>query len=367
MKYHIEEIFKEFGQFDRIVTISFFTDSPSYSEYPDLLTGTFYYTPKERADLEERIHNTFKTVGFVKFKEVLKETSNEQNRNLRQAGINCEDISTIFFLSEFNNENKFQSTQTKKLPNPNIIEIDDNFDYESIFVNLYSRKIADGDRLTPEEEAEFFGLSLSFEGKDIESISDPELVNNDPGKLLTRIKKYYLKSRLTHNHASDDEINELKEIEFQEIKQKILVLRKEIERVGIRKENIDIIKCRIEHIVPELLQFREKRLTHGKFAVWLNYKRFLHIFLEHVSETNLGGNFESKTKFQYVKDDIFRLIEIVLDIVYDEIQKHFIEKPEKNFKRHGEMAIYYDGDYYALDINPSGLLMTFYKWDKNRD
>ena len=129
----------------------------------------------------------------------------------------------------------------------------------------------------------------------------------------------------------------------------------------VRKKNFEKIRPQIEQITPFLLEFNEKRLTHGKFPIWLNYERFLHIFLEHVNEVNLGGNFEDKTKFQYLIDDIFRLIEIVIDSIEYEIQKHFVEKSGKNFKRHGEMAVYYKGDYYVIAINPDGLLMTFYK------
>jgi hypothetical protein len=80
-----------------------------------------------------------------------------------------------------------------------------------------------------------------------------------------------------------------------------------------------------------------------------------------VNETNPGGTFENKTRFQYLIDDILDLIPRVLDVVEEEIQRHFVETPEQNFKRHGEMSVYYNGDYYAIDINPSGLLMTFYK------
>lgn len=363
MKYSIEKTFKEFGQFDKIVTISFFTDSSSHSEYPDLMTGTFYYSPREIAELEDRIHETNNSNGFVKFKEILNEVNDEQKTNLIRIGINCEDISSIFFLPEYNQENKFQSKQIRKLPKPNIIEIDidDSFKYDSFFINSHERKIADGCKLTPAEEAEYLGISLNFDARDIESINNSEYIDNETGKLKISIKKYFLKSRLRHKQANDEEIEELKEIENQELVHKILVLRKEITRAGIGNDNFDKIKPQIEQIIPFLLEFNEKRLTHGKFPVWLSYERFLHIFLEHVNETNLGGNFEDKTKFQYLIDDIFRLTEIVLDSIEKDIQKHFIERPDKNYKRHGEMAVYYNGDFYVIAINPSGLLMTFYK------
>lgn len=359
MGYSIEEIYRQFGQYDKIVTVSFLDNSPSYEEYNDSVTGSFYYSLQERRVLEEQIDKTNDSLGFVKFKEILNNVDDVKKENLMSVGINCEDIAEIFYLIQINQENKFQSKKTRKLPNPNIIEydIDDDFDYDSMLLNLNERKIADGYKLTPEETAEHRGTLLNRYNKSIESI------NQEPEDLKILIKKYFLKCRLKHKQAEEKEITELKELESRELEHKILILQDEIKKssIGKGKERIEKIKPQIEQITPFFIEFSEKRLTHGKSPIWLNYERFLHIFLRHVDETNLGGNFEDKTKFQYLIDDIFRLIEIVLDSIEDDIQKHFIERPDTNFKRHGEMAIYYNGDYYVVDINPDGLLMTFYK------
>lgn len=357
MRYSIEKIYKLFGRFDKIVTISFHRVSPSFLEYSDSLTGTFYYSPKERSILEEQIQYMNDSSGFIKFKEVLNNVSDSKKETLIRDGINCEDIADIFYLPQFNQENKFQSKETRKLPAPNIIEIDfdDDFDYDSMLINLNERKFESGHKLTPEETAEHYGILLNIERKGIESI------DQESNELNILIKKHYLRSRLRHKQANEKEINELKEIENKELMNKVMILRNEIKEAGIGKKSFEKIKPQIEQITPYLLEFNEKRLTHGKFPVWLNYERFLHIFLGHVNETNLGGTFDDKTKFQYLIDDIFRLIEIVLDSIEDDIQTHFVEYSGKNFKRHGEMAIYYNGDYFVIAINPNGLLMTFYK------
>ncbi len=360
MKYTLEKIFKEFGQFDKIVTLSFFPDSPSFFEYPDLMTGMFCYSPKERLKSEELSLGENKTYGFIRFKEILNEINENQKTYLLRIGINCEFISNIFTLKGFNQENKFHSEQRRELPKPNIIEIDieDNFDYDSMFINLNKRKIQDGYKLTPEELAEYNGISLNFKEQEI---YDSEFYKSKTEKLERLVRKHFLKSRLRHKHANDKEIEELNNIENQELIHKIIVLQKEIKRAGVGIKNFDIIRPKIEKLFPFLLEFTEKKLTNGKIPVWLSFERFLHIFLEHVHETNLGENFKDKTKFQYLINDIYRLIENVLVSIDDEIQNHFLTKPDKNFKRHGELAIYYNGDYYVIAINPSGLLMTFYK------
>ncbi|MCP4553594.1 MAG: hypothetical protein GY834_16475 [Bacteroidetes bacterium] len=357
MKYSIEKIYKDYGQFDKIVTLSFFQESPSFNEYPDLMTGTFLYSPKESAQMEEMIQTDISTKGQIRFKEVLNEVNKDQKRNLIRNGINCDEISNIFFLPELNQENEYKSKGTRKLPKPNIIEIDvdDNFDYDSMLLNLNERKLSSGYILIPEETAENIGTKLICENKDIEEIE------KENEELKVPIKKHYLKNKLRRKKATEKEEKELRKIESDEIAYKISLLRTEIQKAGISIKNFEKIRPQIETLIPLLLEFKEKRLTHGKFPIWLNYERFLHIFLEHVNETNLGGNFRDKSRFQYLIDDIFRLIEIVLDSIEEEIQKHYTEKTGKNFKRHGEMAVAYKGDYYVIDINPEGLLMTFYK------
>jgi hypothetical protein len=355
MDYSIEKIFKLFGQYDKIVTIEFFRNSPSYNEYKDSLTGSFYYSPKERKYLEENSES--ESSGFIKFKEVLNNVSKTQKEFLFKTGINSEDIMDIFYLRQYNRENKFQSREIRSLPKPHIIEvdIDDNFDYESMLINLNERKAASGHKLIPEETAEHFGTLLNFDSERFEK----QKPKND--ELNPAIRKHYLKSKLRHKQADENEIKELDEIKGKELTDKILTLREEIKNSGIGKKNYKKIEPQIEHLTKYIIEFHDKRLTHGKFPVWLDYNRFLHIFLRHVNETNPGGTFENKTRFQYLIDDILDLIPRVLDVVEEEIQRHFVETPEQNFKRHGEMSVYYNGDYYAIDINPSGLLMTFYK------
>ncbi len=353
MKYSIEKIYQDFGQFDKVVTITFHFGSPTFQENPEYITGVFIYTPMERKEMEELIQQEKANAGNIKFKELLNEVDSDKKDFLINHGINCEEIFSIFAFPEFNQTNDFNSTETRKLAEPNIIEVDldDDFNYDSILLSLNDRKLLRGYKLTPDESAEDIGTRMNYEKVDIKVQEE----------LKVPIRKYFLKTRERNKKATEAEIDELHFLETKEIANKISILREEIKSAGIAKKNFEKIKPQIEELTPFILKFNERRLTHKKFVIWLNYERFLHIFLGHVNEANLGGKFEGKTKFQYLIDDIFRLIEIVLDLIEDEIQKHFAETPGKNFKRHGEMAVYYKGDYYVIAINTDGLLMTFYK------
>lgn len=354
MRYSIEKIYQDFGQFDKVVTLSFYPDSPSFEEYPEYITGIFHYTPIERKEMEEIIQQNNSSIGFIKFKELNNEINVEKKYFLIKRGVNCEDLSSVFTFPLFNKSNESKSTVTRKLAEPNIIEVDfdDDFNCDLLLLYLNDRKFSRDDKLTPDETAEDLGTRLNYEKVELGGAQE---------ELKAPIRKHFLKCRVRNKKATEAEVDELRILESKEIANKISILRGKIKKAGITKKNFEKIKPQIEDLTPFLLKFNERRLNQGKFVVWLNYERFLHIFLGHVNETNLGGKFEDKTKFQYLIDDIFRLIEIVLVSIEDEIQKYFGETSGKNFKRHGEMAVYYKGDYYVVAINPDGLLMTFYK------
>lgn len=44
MAYTLEDIYKNFGQFDKVVTLSFAQNSQSYKNFPEYMTGIFLYT-----------------------------------------------------------------------------------------------------------------------------------------------------------------------------------------------------------------------------------------------------------------------------------------------------------------------------------
>lgn len=54
------------------------------------------------------------------------------------------------------------------------------------------------------------------------------------------------------------------------------------------------------------------------------------------------------------------LIEKVLGTIEGEIKRHFEEKPGKAFKRVGKMSVLFNRDYYCLQIDDEGRLVTLY-------
>jgi hypothetical protein len=94
--------------------------------------------------------------------------------------------------------------------------------------------------------------------------------------------------------------------------------------------------------------------------VYWDLSGYLHIALRHVKEMQIGS-FKGKTAFPYRLTELETLVERVLEQIEDEIYAHFGKPvPHGEFRRIGKWAVFFNGDHYALRIDPSGRLTTFY-------
>ena len=218
-----------------------------------------------------------------------------------------------------------------------------------------------GFKLIPEEISEHNGIILrKYEGKmpkeDLDQFTD------ENGEIRKDIKYYYLKSKFTNDKIDNKERGDLTIL----IQERAGImhdnLKKELQKSSAdwKAKGIEY-KEGLKNILSIASNFYSKRITHNKFPVWWDFERFLHIYLRHVSETQIGERFKGRSVFQYALKDIEDLIEIVLDSIDEEIQSHFAENPNVAFKRHGEMSVYFNGDFYTVHIDKEGRLMTFYK------
>ena len=101
MNYSIEDIYKFSGQFDKMASVSFYNNSDAFNKYGSYVTGTFYYTPDERVELQGIINQGEyeRNDGLVKIQiSHSKELTNEQKNELKYNGINASDISEILSL-----------------------------------------------------------------------------------------------------------------------------------------------------------------------------------------------------------------------------------------------------------------------------
>lgn len=219
-----------------------------------------------------------------------------------------------------------------------------------------------GYKLIPEEINRHNGIILRKYENQMPDEHLKNFKNLESGEIKEELKYHYLESKYYKDLLSEDEKKEYEEVIKKEVDSKIEILGKELQKSQEKWKEVGIdYKQALAWLIHFSSSFRPERLTHGKIPVWWDYESLLHIYMRHVSETQIGERFESKTVFQYKFKDIKRVIETVLKNTEDEIIEHFTTHPEREFKKVGAQSVYFNGDYYAFHISPNGRLRTFYK------
>lgn len=366
MKYSQEEIYKLTGQFDKVVSVSFAYNSDAKAKYGDYITGSFYYTPKERVRLEEVIaedeHEN--TDGLIKFTvgRAFRGLTKEQIGDLRFEGILASDIIEILSFAK-PVENEFSKADIRNLPDPITIKSNlSDVDEEELTLWTNSQRLKNSYKLIPEEINRHNAIILrKYEDKMPEEHLK-NFKNIETGEIKKELKFHYLNSKYYKDLLTDEEKVEFEKIIKEEVDEKIKILGKELQKSQEKWKTVGIdYKQALAWLIHFSSDFRPERLTHGEIPVWWDYENLLHIYMRHVSETKVGERFENKTVFQYKFRDIKSVIELVLKKIEKDIIKFFKENPEKDFKRVGEQSVYFKGDYYAIHISSKGKLRTFYK------
>lgn len=365
MRYSVEDIYNYSGQYDRTVTISFTPNSVPYEKYGSYVVGTLYYTPKEREYLQNTINQDDypQNDGIVKIDISHSDNlSRELQDELKHKGVKASDIIEIL---QFNSpvENEYSKSELRRLPDPIEVKVDlSDTDEEEMFLWLNNSRLKNGYKLIPSEINRHNGIIL----RKYEDRMPPEDLKNfldkETGEIKDEIRYEYLKSKFFKDLLNEDEKKEFEQKTGQIGKKRAEILSNELQRSSERFKEVGInYKEGLTLLMYLSTRFEDERLNAGKFPVWWDFERFLHIYMRHVGETQVGERFESKTVFQYKLKDVKKLVETVIKRIEDDIQEHFQERPDREFRRIGEMSVYYNGDYYAIQIAPDGRLMRFHK------
>ena len=145
------------------------------------------------------------------------------------------------------------------------------------------------------------------------------------------------------------------------------------ERMGILDDRLREIGSSIEKLkkaepdkanflINAVRRFHEKRYnTYGKFPLYLNLDGFLHIYLRHVDDLQIGWQYAHKDKFQLYEKDIETVMSRVIHGINTDYQVFKINHPDQRYSKYGKQSYYLLGDYYTIHINKDGSIGSFYK------
>lgn len=105
----------------------------------------------------------------------------------------------------------------------------------------------------------------------------------------------------------------------------------------------------------------------GKMPIYIDLDGYLHIYMRHVEEMKVNSHFEHKDNFQWNEDDVFMVMEKIIQKINDEIQSFFESNIDQKYSRYGEQSVYFEGDYYTFHIDSNGRIIAFYKNRKEHE
>lgn len=356
-----EEIYEYAGAQDCVATLTLNQESAKL--YGESLTVVFVYYQKERIALEKD-RTALNDISNVKAKELLGKLDGSFYDQLLKNGIPAKDIVEMLVGPDSEENNTYASPLLRK---PKVLEIpiegEDNGKDIYFMYGALCHFIADGIGLTPEEHNEYLAYKIVLErekltDKEREKIFDKNgaIVNQEVGYFWLLWKKEA--GKLTEKNKTD-----LMHLSQNRIANRFGLADKELQNMGLSfKKLAKTYPKKADLLFSKIVNFHKYRYNVvGKHLLYMSFESFLHIYLRHVKELAVENQFGKRSKFQLAEKDLKATMDIVLGALNNEYQTYKDEHPNSRFFRKGNMAYYYNGDYYDVDILPDGQIGSFYK------
>lgn len=356
-----EEIYAYAGAKDRVATLTLSQESARV--YGETLTVAFVYYQKERIALEKD-KTALNDISNVKAKELLGELDSSLHAQLLKDGVPTKDIVEMLVGPETENQNTYTSPHLRK---PKVLEIPfeskGNGDDIRFMYGALCHFISDGIELTPEEHNEYLAYKIVLEPEKLTEKEKAEIFDEN-GKIVNQeVAYFWLMWKNNAGQLTEKNKEDLMQLAKNRIVNRFELADKELGNMGLSLDKL--VKNYPEKanlLISRIINFHERRYNIvGRHLLYMSFKSFLHIYLRHVKELSVENQFGERSKFQLAEKDLNSTMNIVLDALNDEYQKYKDEHPNNRFFRKGNMAYYYNGDYYDIDILPDGQIGSFYK------
>ena len=357
-----EDLYELMGKNRFMSTFVLRPETEARSKYGQSVTGVIFNAKDEADDLKGFNENpAIVPEGPLKIDSPMPDLTQAQREDLKYGGILVTDIQYISFLPYSHDEGRHESGEKVV---PNIVEIpyegDGRVDYDNFYQHYVASKINSKTELIPYEKEKFIGITLGINDGHIDS----RLLNHlgfelEEVRNCLNIWYHRYKTRERRRTISEEERTKLADLEFIRRSENMIKFLAQIKKSGVSSKELLKRKQALQTIPSSLSRFEPNILLHGKKQVYWDIDSYLHITMRHVKQLQLG-HFKDRTPFPYRFEDLEALIGQVLGTIEDEIERHFREKPGKNFLRLGKMSVFFNGDYYCLQIDKGGRLVTLY-------
>ena len=223
--------------------------------------------------------------------------------------------------------------------------------------------IADGIELTQEEHNEYLAYKMVLEREKLTEKERKEIFDENGAIVNQEVGYFWLLWKKDTGKLTEKNKTDLMQLSQNRLANRFGIADKELQSMGLSFEKL--VKSYPEKaalLFSKIISFHEHRYNVvGKHLLYMSFESFLHIYLRHVKELAVENQFGERSKFQLAEKDLKATMDIVLGALNDEYQTYKDEHPDNRFFRKGNMAYYYNGDYYDVDILPDGQIGSFYK------
>lgn len=368
-QFSVEEVFSMFGKYDKFISIDFHPNSESAKKFGKSIMGTLIYNRRQRQDFNKLLEseNIPRTNGNVRIKpSPLCKLSDAQVNNLIKTGFTSGDIFEINHTA-IDYKDSYLDKNTKEIPGTINIKFDPTgFNHELMSLYILEKRISENNKpLIKAEWDELYALKILYKISEISDIEWTEKIFEKKSRTIKDSIRYHVyNSKLLRGIAlTKDESKDFAQLINHRYKLHAKLVDSEIKRSSNKKLQ-EFAKDNSE-LIQELKQnaffFDTENLSPfgAKHPVFLDIERYLHIFIRHYKEFQIGDWIGSKTPFLYNFKDIKRLIKIVIEQLQPQIDSAINEGREFNI--FDKKAYYFNGNYYVVHIDKNGRLLSFYQ------
>ena len=365
-----EQLYTYGGRNDSVFTLALRPGTESYQKYGNSPTVCFVYTQDERKALEEN-PSALNDNPLIKAKLLV--PSNGQCENATELllleGIKTQDIEEITVLPSIDENNTFQSKEKRTL---NVMEIPfkpygGGRDIGWIYGGMCRRK-RDGVGFMPDDEDLYTAYHFICDRDEMSEEERLKVIDKDGHIVMSNVGYHYLKWGEVAGLLGEKDKELLSELRRRKVHERFEVLKDELKRAGISFNQFrEKYKEQAFFFLQRLYTFHDRSFNIlGKHPMYMDYRSFVHIYLRHVDDVNMGEQLAQKDKFQLFEKDVMHMINHVMHELEKDYQQFRDTNPDKKYRRTGKMAYYCLGDYYEVFVDKDGRLESFYKASRKK-
>ncbi len=370
MEYTLEKIYSLVGKKDHVATLTFKEGSEAFKKYGNTITVVFMYEQAEREGLDKLIQDiSTYTHGIIKANELLFDLSEHKRKLLLEEGINSKDITNILYSPNAPNPNTFHTTE-KRVFNKHIIEMESlpkGGDLDWMY-GFQKELVQEGIILLSKERNFYLAGKFYFEPQNL-SVQEIQEIFDEVGLIKEPVELEFLDIKRKREEISEEEQRRLNTLEENKNRSRLDILDLYLKQAGSSLKKLSDRNPEQATILIEKVQnFNEKRLNvMGKHPIYIDIGSYLHIFMRHVKDFKINQHFEHKDNFQWNEDDVFLVMNEIIDEIDDTYQKFREENPDSRYSKYKKQSIYFQGDYYTFHIETTGRISTFHKNRKKHE